>query len=130
MKWWAAVCGLAVILVIALADTQRLGFLYVVYKFPHGDKVGHFVVFGLLSLLVNLAVLESRPKTAKRPLLLWTNVVLAVVIGAEELSQIWVPWRTSSIWDLLASYVGVAFFAWVAVVINRRKNAAAAARMR
>ncbi len=56
MKRWAILCGLAILLIVILADTRRLGFLGVIYDFPNGDKVGHFLLFGLLSLLVNLAV--------------------------------------------------------------------------
>ncbi len=41
-------------------------------------------------------------------------LILAVLIGLEEVSQMWVPARTFSLLDLSASYLGVAFFAWLA----------------
>ncbi len=122
VKRWAILCGLAVILIVILADTRRLGFLGAIYDFPNGDKVGHFLLFGLLSLLVNLAVFEARPQVEKMRLAWGTSIVLALLIGAEELSQRWIASRTSSLLDLAASYLGVTIFACMAVVIQKRLN--------
>jgi polysaccharide biosynthesis protein VpsQ len=122
MKRWAVLCGLAIIGIVVLADTRHLGFLGSLYSFPYGDKVGHFVLFGLLSALVNLAVFETRPKQEPRRLALQATGILAAVIGLEELSQRWFPSRTSSIWDLMASYLGVAVFTWAAIAIQRRRR--------
>ncbi len=116
----AVVYGLGIVAIIVLADTQHLGFLGRVYDFPYGDKLGHFLVFGLLSLPVNMAALERWPGNMK--VVLRTTLVLAVVIGLEEFSQRWFPTRTSSAWDLMASYLGVAAFAWMAVLISRRQT--------
>jgi polysaccharide biosynthesis protein VpsQ len=64
MKWLATLFGLFIIAIVILADTRHLGFLYALYNFPFGDKVGHFFLFGLLSLFVNLSVIgsDSGPK--------------------------------------------------------------------
>ncbi len=113
--------GLGIVAIIVLADTQHLGFLGRLYDFPYGDKLGHFFVFGLLSLLVNMAVLERWP--GNRMVVLRTTLVLAALIAIEEFSQRWFPARTSSAWDLMASYLGVATFAWLAVQISRRRRA-------
>ncbi len=120
MKKWAGLLAVFIVAVIVLADTQHLGFLGAVYDFPYGDKVGHFVLFGLLTLLVNLAAFERWPQRGSGWLALRVSGVLAVLIGLEELSQKLFPSRESSIWDLLASYVGVAVFAWAAVKIRKR----------
>ena len=48
--------ALATALIVALADTANLGFLYNVYAFPDGDKAGHFALYGTLTLLVRLAI--------------------------------------------------------------------------
>jgi hypothetical protein len=122
MKKWAALFGTVIIAVIVLADRGQLGFLSRFYDFPHGDKVGHFSLFGLLSLLVNLAVFEAWPKRDRLPLALRASVLLAALIGLEEYSQQWFPTRHSSIWDLTASYLGVIFFAWMALRIDQARR--------
>ena len=121
MKKWAVLFGLVIVAIIVLADTRHLGPVGAVYDFPYGDKVGHFVLYGLLSLLVNLAVFERWPGRSRSWLAVRTSVVLAILIGLEELSQRLFPSRSSSVWDLLASYLGVAAFAWVATLVAKRK---------
>jgi polysaccharide biosynthesis protein VpsQ len=120
MTKWAILCVAAIVLIVVLADTQHLGFLHAVYDIPYGDKVGHFALYGLLSLLANLAAFERRPNTNPRTVALVVSPVLAVLIGLEELSQRWIPSRTYSLLDLAASYLGVAVFAWIAVEVAKR----------
>ena len=123
MRRWAVLFALVIILLVVLADTGHLGLLSRVYDFPYGDKVGHFVLFGLLSLLVNLAVFEARPQADLRQLAIWTSLALALLIGLEEYSQRWFSSRHSSLQDLAASYAGVIVFAWLAMLIaNRKRN--------
>ena len=53
----AAAFFLFIIVIVVLADQGRLpGFVTVLVDFPNGDKVGHFLLMGGLSLLVNLAL--------------------------------------------------------------------------
>ncbi len=118
MKRWAILFGLVILAIIVLADEGRLGFLYALYDFPYGDKVGHFILFGLLSLLINLSVFEARPNADKKRLAVIVGLILAFLIGLEELSQIWFPTRSFDLLDLAASYLGVAFFAWLAIKIK------------
>ncbi len=120
MKKWAVLFAVFIVAVVVLADTRHLGFIASLYDFPYGDKVGHFVLFGVLALLVNLAAFERWPKQERGWLALRVSVVLAILIGLEELSQRLFPSRQSSIWDLLASYAGVAAFAWVAMRITNK----------
>ncbi len=122
MKRWAILYAAMIILLIVLADTGRLGFLHRVYDFPYGDKVGHFVLFGFLGFLVNLAVYQVWPRVSIRSLAVRTSGTLAVLIGLEEFSQRWFSTRTSSVIDLAASYAGLALFTWLAVRIGTRKR--------
>src|SRR5262249_15021546 len=101
------------------ADTGHLGFLHAVYDFPLGDKAGHFILYGLLTLVVTLSVFEMRPNGDKKRLALVTSLILAVLIGLEEFSQKWFPNRNFDLLDLTASYLGVAFFACLAVRLKR-----------
>ncbi len=114
MKRWAIFFGVFLLLIIVLADTGHLGWLGKVYNFPYGDKVGHFTLFGLLSLVVDLSVFEARPSADKKRLAVITSLILALFIGLEEYSQRFFPTRTSDIFDFLASCAGVTFFAWLA----------------
>ncbi|MCL4530575.1 MAG: VanZ family protein [Chloroflexi bacterium] len=119
MKRWAIFFGLVILAIIVLADEGRLGFLQALYDFPYGDKAGHFILFGLLGLIVNLSVFEARPASDFKRLAVITSLILALLIGLEELSQIWFPKRTFDLLDLAASYLGVALFAWLAVRLKR-----------
>lgn len=128
MKRLAFIFGLMIIIIVILADTRHLGFLGALYDFPYGDKVGHFFLFGLFSLVVNLSVFESRTASAAdasiKPgynrIAINTSLIIAAFAGLEEFSQLWFPSRTSSLFDLLASCLGIAFFTWLALrIINR-----------
>ncbi len=122
MKKWAALFGIVIVGIILLADRGQLGVVGRLYDFPYGDKVGHFVLYGVLSLLVNLAVFEAWPKRDRVSLALRASLLLALLIGLEEYSQRWFRTRTSSITDLAASYLGVTFFAWLAFKIDQRRQ--------
>jgi len=61
MKRLAIFFGVFIVVIIILADEGKLGFLHAVYDFPYGDKAGHFILCGKLSLVVNLSVFEARP---------------------------------------------------------------------
>ena len=87
MKRWAIFFGLFIVVIIILADRNQLGFLGRIYDFPNGDKVGHFFLYGLLSLVVNLSVFEARPNADRKRLAVITSLILAILIGAEEYSQ-------------------------------------------
>jgi VanZ family protein len=127
MKRLAFIFGLFIIIIIILADTRRLGPLDGIYNIPYGDKVGHFFLFGLFSMVVNLSVFESRSASGtkirfeanyKRSAII-TSLIIAVFVGLEEFSQLWFPSRTSSLFDLLASYLGIASFTWLALRLKR-----------
>ena len=114
--------GALIVPILVGADTGHLGFIGWLYDFPYGDKVGHFLVFGCMSLLANLAVFEARSVGERSRLALKTSIVLAVFIGLEETAQRWFPTRTPSVWDFAASCLGVIFFAWIALRIDAHKR--------
>jgi polysaccharide biosynthesis protein VpsQ len=118
MRRWAIFFGLFIVLIIILADAGHIGALGKFYDFPNGDKVGHFVLFGLLSFVINLSVFESRPLADKKRLAIITSLILAFFVGLEEYSQRFFPKRTADIFDFLASCAGIAFFAWLAVKLK------------
>lgn len=94
------------IIVAANADVLPLP-LERLTKFPGGDKTGHFVLFGILSFLLNKSALILFPQRTPARLTLTVSLLLSILIGLEEWSQSLFPARTMSLSDLLASYAGV-----------------------
>ncbi len=115
MKRWAIFFGLFIIVVIILADTGHLGKLGLIYAFPGGHWVGHFVLFGLLSFVVDLSVFEARPHSDHKRDAVIASSILALFVGIEEFSQRFFPTRHSEPLDFVFSCLGIAFFAWLAV---------------
>ena len=115
MKWLAILFALFIALIVILADTGNLGVLGFINEIPYGDKVGHFVLFGILTLLLDLTFLRSLPNRDPKLVALSVGLTLALIIGAEEYSQQFFASRTFSLLDLAFSYAGVIFFSWVAL---------------
>ena|SRR5690349_21670515 len=115
MKWLTILFALFIILIIVLADAGKLGILGIVYRIPYADKVGHFVLYGILTLLINLSIFRAVKDESRKRIAVISGLILAVLIGLEEFSQRSFPNRTFSLGDLSASYLGIFFFAWMAV---------------
>jgi len=117
-KWVFASTLIFLLFIIAIvigADTDRLPRLIdLLYHFPGGDKVGHFILFGILCFLLNRSAQMLFPKGNNLHINLTTSLLLSIVIGLEEWSQSLFPSRTMSIADLMASYAGVFIFALLA----------------
>jgi VanZ family protein len=115
MKRWAIFFGLFMVAIIALADTGHLGKLGLVYAFPGGHWVGHFMLFGLLSFVINWSLFEEYPLSSRTRLAITATLILALFIGLEEYSQQFFPVRHPDLLDFTFSCLGVASFAWLAV---------------
>ena len=88
-------------------------FFRIINQVPWGDKLSHFLLVGLLTLLVNLSFRNRRISIGSRTWLLGSVLVL-IVITLEELSQSLIPSRNLDAMDLLANYLGVFVFGQVA----------------
>lgn len=115
MKWLTILFTLFILLIIVLADTGNLGLLAVVYHIPYADKLGHFILYGILALLINLTLFRSLPNRNRVGVVLASGVILGLLIGLEEFSQRSFTTRTFGLDDLSASYLGVIVFSWLAV---------------
>jgi len=115
MKWLTILFALFIILIIVLADTGHLGILQTINRIPFGDKTGHFVLYGILTLLINLTLFRSVPTRQRMRTAVTIGLILALLIGLEEFSQRNFSSRTFSLGDLAASYLGVVFFSWLAL---------------
>jgi VanZ family protein len=118
MKWLTILFIVFIIVVIVLANNGKLGSMHFIYDFPNGDKVGHFILFGILAFLLDLTAFQALPYADRKRVAVMIGLILALLIGLEEFSQKFIPERTSSLFDLLASYIGVFFFSWLALRIR------------
>jgi VanZ family protein len=115
MKWYAVFFGLFIVGITALANLGWLNVLGFINQIPFGDKAGHFILYGILTLLIDLAFIRARQEISRKLIVLRIALILALAIGLEEYSQQFFEKRTSSWADLLFSYLGVGFFSWVAL---------------
>jgi polysaccharide biosynthesis protein VpsQ len=120
MKWLAILFALLILLIIILADIGALPpSLRLLKDLPYGDKIGHFILYGILTLLVDLALFGAHPHLIRKWLAVTGGLILALLIGLEEFSQQYFANRTFSLKDLAASYLGVIFFSWLALRVQR-----------
>ena len=117
MKYLAVVFFVFVIVAIILVDSGNLPHsIRALYDFPNGDKLGHFVLFGLLTFFLTRAFLSSLPAQLRGWVALSISLVLALFISLEEFSQQYFSTRTFDLVDLFFSYAGVITFAFLAVI--------------
>jgi VanZ family protein len=117
MKYLAVVFFVFVIVAIILVDSGNLPHsIRALYDFPNGDKLGHFVLFGLLTFFLTRAFLSSLPARPRGWVTLSVGLVLALFISLEEFSQQYFSTRTFDLVDLFFSYAGVITFAFLAVI--------------
>lgn len=101
--------------VILSADGGSMpGFIAALYRFPNGDKLGHFLLMGILAFIITLAL--------PRRFRLAGLAVLAAILGLEEFSQQFINHRTSSWLDLICSLAGVAVFGGASLWISRTRH--------
>ena len=97
-----------ILLIVILADAGMLP-LHVLSRIPHYDWIGHFVLYGILCMVMYFQF--GRLKSVLSTLIL-------VIIG-EELSQIFFICRTFSLIDILMGFLGVGT---ACVFIKRKKD--------
>jgi VanZ family protein len=108
MKYIAIAFTVFIIAVIILADRNALPpAIKGIYDFPNGDKVGHFILFGLLNYFITRAFLSSHLSKSRGWVTLSIGFILTLLIAAEEYSQKEFPSRTFDLIDLSASYLGL-----------------------
>ena len=108
------------LLVIAAADSGTLiTQIRALYNFPYGDKLGHFVMYGILSFL--LASAFPRPFSWGRLSVPIVMLVLLIFSTTEEYSQRFFATRTADGIDMICSWLGILSGTWLAV---RKQRAA------
>lgn len=99
-----------IIWVIYLANTGQINTYFSFYNhLPYGDKIGHFCLFGFLTLCINLA-LKCRAIQLGRLRIYWGTACVTTFVVAEEFSQKFIPSRTFDLTDLAADAAGISLF--------------------
>ncbi|HEX8772375.1 MAG TPA: VanZ family protein [Pyrinomonadaceae bacterium] len=121
MKWLTGLYFLLLSVIVFLADQKRFQPLFRrVRELPYGDKLGHLILMGTLSFLLNMA-LSCRWVRVWKVEILKGSLIVAVIVTLEEFSQIFVKYRTFDLGDLFFDYVGIFFFGMLAYLLTRRK---------
>ncbi len=128
LKWLTLAYASAVVLLIAAADRGVLVVSWLA-ALPAGDKIGHFVLIGLLSYLANVALAPQGAvpsRRCRRSLSAFRgSLLIGALVVAEEVSQLWIANRAFELADLAADAAGIWFFGMLSV---RQRNLARYAR--
>ncbi len=109
-----------ILFIIALADQGKLGYIAViVYEVPYTDKLGHFILMGLLAFLINLS-LKCSTISIWNSNFLKGSIIIISLVTLEEISQLFVETRTFDLMDLVADYLGIFVFGRLALYFNTR----------
>ncbi len=76
------------------------------HQFKYGDKVGHFFLFGILALLLNISLGFKQIQLYKISFLNGSLIVLAFAI-TEEFTQLAFKTRTFDFVDMLFDFIGI-----------------------
>ncbi len=119
-----------VLCAVALDDSGGLKEpVRIITAVPFGDKVGHFMAFGLLTFFVVRVFPGPRLPGTSGHVPLSVAVVFALT-ALEELSQAWIPWRHCDFFDLVADATGMALFTWLALTVRVHRPEATRAASR
>ena len=120
MKYISILFFIFILAIIVLADNGNIPpFIRALYDFQNGDKLGHFILYGLLNFFITRAFLSSLPSKSRSGVTLSIGLALTLGIAIEEYSQQFFSARTFDLVDLLASFLGVLVGGWVAYKIKK-----------
>ena len=113
---WFFISFLVLLTIVADSGIAR-GFLRMIHALPMGDKVGHFMLTGILAFLVRAGFRDTRIRVGRSSIHAGVLLIFAIMT-LEECSQMFIPHRYFSITDLLANYIGIATGSWFAVYVK------------
>lgn len=107
--------------IIIQADLgQSIAMGKLVRQLPYGDKMGHFLLYGMLAFLVNLALKNRKFPILGHQVLLGGLLVLVFAL-LEECTQLALSTRDFELWDMFCDLVGIVLFSWLALLYGLRK---------
>ena len=101
-------------LVLSIAWVFFTFYLLIIYShkesstisFPFLDKVVHFILFFIQSIFITKTIYEYRNRNNR--ILLIVSIIFLLLLGVIiEIQQIYLPYRTFEIMDLISNFVGV-----------------------
>lgn len=99
-----------IIWIIYNANVGNQIFLFkAVNHIPFRDKMGHFILFGILTWCLNFGFNYRRINLLSKKFFLGTTLVTVFVV-IEEFSQVFIPLRSFDLVDLLADAIGIIAF--------------------
>ncbi|MFK8061111.1 MAG: VanZ family protein [Polaribacter sp.] len=108
-----------IIWIIYLANTGKNSLFFDFTKsFPYSDKLGHFLLFGCLTLLGIIALNFRGFKIGKKSIYYSTAFVFTFVV-LEECSQYFIASRTFDLVDLSADILGIIVASCIANFIKK-----------
>ncbi|MCP4346900.1 MAG: trypsin [Desulfobacterales bacterium] len=96
-------------------------FFALVRRIPAGDKFGHFFLMGMLSFLVNISLNASKIRVFFLDILKGSFIIW-ILVTLEEISQVFLQFRSFSFIDLLCDYCGIFCFGKIAACYLKNKN--------
>jgi polysaccharide biosynthesis protein VpsQ len=122
MKWLTVAFALFLITIIVLADMGFMrGKLRLLHSIPYGDKIGHFLLIGMLSFLLTSSLIQTLPSRDPKWIAVSAGLILGFIFTVEEASQGFIPGREASFKDLFANYAGILFFGFIAWILNGQR---------
>jgi len=122
MKIFLGVYIFVLAFIIFLADRKGTRYLLnFVGNVPYGDKLGHFLLMGGFSFLLNM-VLSARKFRVWKIEYLAGSVIVLVVVTLEEISQKFVAGRTFDWGDLVFDFLGIFLFGELARIVCRKRE--------
>jgi uncharacterized membrane protein YoaT (DUF817 family) len=88
---------------------------------PFHDSIGHFILFGLLGLIAELAFQRRKTLVFGRLIPLGASIILAYAF-VDEVLQIFSDNRTFDTGDLFSGILGIIFFVGAEVIWRKRKS--------
>ncbi len=111
-----------IVWVIYMANTgQNSVFFEFIKSIPYGDKLGHFCLFGFLTLGVNFAFKLKKIEFAIVSVYMGSFLVLSFAL-LEELSQYFISSRSLDTIDFLADLAGIATFGLITKTLHNSRS--------
>jgi polysaccharide biosynthesis protein VpsQ len=111
---------LLVIAIIFIADHKTYHHIFdIIRSIPFGDKIGHFVLIGLLAFVVNVLFACKTIKLYRFRFLLG-GLIVVLLVTLEEFSQLFIKVRTFDLGDLIADYLGILLFSYLAKYLRQK----------
>lgn len=118
-KYWIIVVGY-IYLIIFFSSISASAIPKFVQRIPYFDKLFHFLLYAGLGFLLTLAMFNSRETEDEGKYIPFLAVITGIVISSfDESYQLYIPGRTSSVFDIAADLAGV-LLGLIIFVIYRR----------